>query len=234
VNESKIELTHRLQHEGRWSEASLFKDQTIKQLRSEGKTRSEAQEAAWEAMETQFPPLAPPDEPEPELTFSEQFDDMPASTPEAYFRDATWVYERLAVAGVKPGDAPSPGAWALLQWAKGNQDRFFEQIMPKAFAAKQKAVESPITNDWDGCDDLSELEDLIADTRNRVDEQIRGNIPDFVSEKVRTIVADIHERIDPNLTSEGIHSLSARMISLVDEVVQAAIKDPAPFQKNPE
>ncbi len=206
----------------------------IKRFRSVGKTGSEAQEAAWEAMETQFAPLATNEEPEPELTFSEQFDDLPASTPGAYFRDATWVYERLAVSGMQPGDAPSPGAWSLLQWAKRNQDRFFEQIMPKVSTAKQKATESPVSNEWDGCDDLSELEAMVAEVRKNVDEQIRGNIPDFVAKKVHEVVADIHKRIDPSFSAEGIQSLTARMISIVDEVVQAAISDPAHFLKKSE
>ncbi len=30
--------------------------------------------------------------------------------------------------------------------------------MPKVFTPKQKATESTISNEWDGCDDLSELE----------------------------------------------------------------------------
>ena len=55
--ESKINLTHRLERECRWDEASRFKDEHIAKLRAEGKNRKEAQQAAWEALEQQFSPL---------------------------------------------------------------------------------------------------------------------------------------------------------------------------------
>lgn len=61
MKESRIEATPRLQREGRWAEASLFRDQVRSRLRAEGKTRAEANDAAWEAMTEAYPPL--PEEP---------------------------------------------------------------------------------------------------------------------------------------------------------------------------
>jgi len=55
MTESKIDITHRLQHDGRWAEASRFKDEYITKLRSEGMARKEAQQAAWEVMQQRFP-----------------------------------------------------------------------------------------------------------------------------------------------------------------------------------
>ena len=60
MNESKIELTERLRREGRWAEASLFKDRKVKELRSQGVKRPQAADQAWEAMATEFPPLPKP------------------------------------------------------------------------------------------------------------------------------------------------------------------------------
>lgn len=116
MNESKIELTHRLHREGRWDEASRFKDETISRMRSEGLSRNDARERAWEALEGRFPPL--PTEAavaQPQVTW-DQFDDVPSDTPGSFTRDVPWVYDRLAVADLEPADAPSPGAWSLLQW----------------------------------------------------------------------------------------------------------------------
>ena len=42
--ESQIEATHRLCAEGRWAEASLFKDEMIAELRGQGIKRAEAGE----------------------------------------------------------------------------------------------------------------------------------------------------------------------------------------------
>ena len=55
--ESKIELTHRLEKEGRWEEASLVRDRVRQRLKREGKTRQEANEGAWQEMAKQFPPI---------------------------------------------------------------------------------------------------------------------------------------------------------------------------------
>jgi hypothetical protein len=57
VTESKIELTERLRREGRWEEALKFKDTALRDFRSKGMKRSEASDAAWEAMATAYPPL---------------------------------------------------------------------------------------------------------------------------------------------------------------------------------
>ena len=57
MNESKAELTDRLRQEGRWSEASKFKDTALADFKAKGMTREEAGEAAWQAMAEEFPPL---------------------------------------------------------------------------------------------------------------------------------------------------------------------------------
>ncbi|MEI8213729.1 MAG: hypothetical protein WCI02_16395 [Planctomycetota bacterium] len=57
MNESKIELTERLRREGRWAEASKFKDNALSEFRAKGLKRDEASKAAWEAMEQAFPPM---------------------------------------------------------------------------------------------------------------------------------------------------------------------------------
>ena len=58
MNESKIALTERLRREGNWSAASKFKDDALRDFRSKGMKRDEASEAAWDAMEQAFPPIA--------------------------------------------------------------------------------------------------------------------------------------------------------------------------------
>ena len=57
MNESKIELTERLRAEGRWIEASNFKETARADLRTKGMGRQEAVEASWEAMAEAYPPL---------------------------------------------------------------------------------------------------------------------------------------------------------------------------------
>ena len=56
MNESKVELMDRLRREGRWAEASKFKDTALADFRAKGMKRDEAGAAAWEAMEKAYPP----------------------------------------------------------------------------------------------------------------------------------------------------------------------------------
>lgn len=58
MSDSKIELTERLRREGRWAEASRFKDDIVARLRAQGMRRAEAREDAWQRMAAAFSPLA--------------------------------------------------------------------------------------------------------------------------------------------------------------------------------
>ena len=55
--ESRIAATHRLQSEGRWDEASSFRDEVRRELRDKGLSRKAANEQAWPKMIEKFPPV---------------------------------------------------------------------------------------------------------------------------------------------------------------------------------
>ena len=53
--------------------------------------------------------------------------------------DINWIYNHLAFADVKPEDAPSPGAWAHLQYHRSTpaaMDDFFTKVYPRLIPAK--------------------------------------------------------------------------------------------------
>ena len=54
--ESKIATTDRLRREGRWEDASQYREETRRKLRADGKSKNEAGEAAWVAMLEKYPP----------------------------------------------------------------------------------------------------------------------------------------------------------------------------------
>ena len=62
MNESKIVATKRLQSEGLWNEASLYREEVREHLRGEGMTRKEANKGAWEKMLETYPPFDADDE----------------------------------------------------------------------------------------------------------------------------------------------------------------------------
>ena len=84
MTESKIVATDRLRKEGRWEEASLWRDQKRKQLRGDGKhNRAESNAAAWTAMIEEFPPSKKTG-PTPMVrdpVFKEKFMELPQSCP---------------------------------------------------------------------------------------------------------------------------------------------------------
>ena len=150
--ESKIELTERLRAEGRWSEASKFKDARsgIPRRRHESGTRR--RNAAWEAMATAFPPVAdgPADPPAgtSEAAADDDLIDVDAlladRKPPDLTRDVLWVYDHLADRNAKPQDAPTAGAWSLLLWPRRYKNRYFEMILPKAMANRPPGEEDHV------------------------------------------------------------------------------------------
>lgn len=46
-------------------------------------------------------------------------------------RDAKWVYHMIGVRGVTRDQAPSPGAWNMLIYAREHKDKFFQILLPK-------------------------------------------------------------------------------------------------------
>lgn len=75
MNKSKIDLivsraalTARLINEGRWEDASDYRNVIINERRINGRTGSLVEDESWRAMEKEFPPL----DPEPEEEFTEE------------------------------------------------------------------------------------------------------------------------------------------------------------------
>ena len=141
MSEPKIEATHRLQRDGRWTAACEFRDRVRKERREAGDTRDVAGEKAWEAMAQEFPPLnkkelaerkdemaAAADGPAETSGTQGVMDEEPAGPDAGDFvveglpagtgdvkADLLWAWNHIH-AKVAPSDAPSGSAWYLLTW----------------------------------------------------------------------------------------------------------------------
>ena len=132
MNQSKLELTKRLEREGRWEEASQWKDSRIKYHRSKGNKRPEAQALAWEEMEAKYPPVEVPEEVLSAPGFSpEVLASLPPGSFRTFMEDAEWVYANLESGCINVAEPPSTGAVALLTWARTNRDAFYSKILPR-------------------------------------------------------------------------------------------------------
>ena len=111
MSESKIVATDRLRQEGRWEKASLWRDEKRKQLREDEQTKAGSNDASWDAMLKQFPPLPQSDHGQNGSSSTDGLElvdvgpDDYESQPDLV-RDTFWVYENLARKGVEAGDAP--------------------------------------------------------------------------------------------------------------------------------
>jgi len=220
MSESKIVATDRLRKEGRWEEASLWRDNKRKQLRAEGKSKTDANDASWQAMTESFPPLpqeeVPSDEPSApmELLDLEDYDDRPDMS-----RDILWVYENLIRKSVNAEDAPSLGAWALLQWARMNRNRFFEQVLPKA-----KATEKEAAADRDRQEDEAQVEEIyqmIEDARTGLSREIVADMDQTLRHTVLSRLDKWQAEHELDLPSDAREGLLLRMSRIVHEAVDA-------------
>jgi hypothetical protein len=174
--ETKAEAMHRLQREGRWEQASAYRQEVRQQQRAQGHTKAEARDAAWAAMLKEFPPLEADGEAskhvEPsgpmELVESvglsaEELDQLRGRTRGRevdWVRSVVWAFEALGQETVLPSDAPTPGTWALYGWAKQSANKFYETVLPRALAAQEKRRQT--TDDEFVQTELLPLEELAA------------------------------------------------------------------------
>jgi len=144
MQETRAEAMHRLQREGRWEEASAYRQEVRKQQRAAGKTKAKAGQIAWQMMAERFLPLGAAQGTQVDgsdgLSY-QQLDELLRRTAGQgvdLIRDVFWTFENLANTDVAAEDAPSMGAWSLLEWAKNHRNYFYERLLPKALTAKER------------------------------------------------------------------------------------------------
>ena len=142
-NESSARMQARLEAEDRWDEFKARKKELRAEFEAEGHPKPGS--AAYQQCLKEFAPPAKAettpqhetaDDPD-ELVPLDDFGDSAAATDAGAIR---WTAEHIAVADVKPADAPSRSAWALLAWArrKQNQHAFWSQIFTKVLPTRSQ------------------------------------------------------------------------------------------------
>ena len=143
--EGKIAITERLRNECRWDEASKFRDEARQRLRTGGKSKQEAAEEAWALMAQEFPPLVSTTLEDDALTSLDDLDpeELAALADGLHTdlaRDVLWVYANLDNRRATVKAAPCLGAWSMLRWARGSQQRFVEQLLPKVISPRPSTM----------------------------------------------------------------------------------------------
>ena len=222
MTESKIVATDRLRKEGRWEEASLWRDNNRKQFRAEGKSKTDANDASWQAMIEQFPPLQTDGPSKGSLSNVVELldfdsDDYNGST--NLSRDIEWTYENLAMKGIEAKDAPSLGVWSMLVWARDNPNRFFEQMLPKS-----KLIEKHAEEDIGRQEDKAQIADihkLIDKAKLDWQQEVVADMDKAIREKVTSRMAVWEKQFQLDLPKDAREGLSLRMLRIVKEAVDA-------------
>lgn len=137
----RLELDRRWRREGVRADAVEQLESTRCRLRAAGWAREDAIQRAWDETDAAFPPLPAP-LPSVQDDDADSVPDATAAQTRAaadYAADVEWAYENLDVPDVTPEDAPGPGAWGLLRWARANPNRLYDQIVGKCLSGGNKA-----------------------------------------------------------------------------------------------
>jgi len=133
MRESKAELTDRLRREGRWED--------FKKRREELKAGAVPAKEAWYRAAAEFPaPAAPASAekaPKADLQPLKGKPDVPVAVA------AVWIAEHLDADWVTPADAPSLGAWSMLEWARSSmamRTEFYRTFLAKIVMPPQEAA----------------------------------------------------------------------------------------------
>jgi hypothetical protein len=237
MTESKIDLTERLRREGRWSEASKFKDAKLAEFRANGMKRTEAAEAAWTAMADAYPPLAgaAPVARTPEATSTDAppipWSDLPT---EANFDDeVVWVHQQYILiveetprgriihwdrATIRP---PSTGACSLAQWAAENRTAFYKDLLPKTMARSDgpRATDENTVEAQDP--GLKDVKAMLKQLEDDADAELRANVPVVLQGRVRKMLTNWVEKHEVPLESDARVQLDSDICRLIEGSLRA-------------
>ena len=140
---------HRLKREGCLEAFNARREQLRAELKEKGAKRKEAAHEAWRQALDEFPPLPvkeTPSDGQPGSVDDHTVDTLALNYPEELMPpprpyngcDTLWAYDHIVLQSTQEADAPSPGAWGLLQWGRQNPHAFYFQLLPKAFVANEK------------------------------------------------------------------------------------------------
>jgi hypothetical protein len=234
--ESKVEITKRLQTEGRWDEASRHRDEVRQKFRTEGATRAEANERAWEAMAEKYPPNRDPQEPvdghhegEPGETNA-----LPADVGAGadFSADVQWVYMNyhsvvIADGGGRPrcdfsraaSPPPGSGAVGLMAWAADNRTGFFKDLLPKIVNTDEADEEDLVRQEKKS---IAEIKSVLNRMNEGFQRQMVEDAPAAVKEAVCSSLSDWKRSHGATLPAEALFSLDAAVMRLGTRLVAAS------------
>jgi hypothetical protein len=130
----------------------------------------------------------------------------------------------LARKDVTAMDAPSLGAWDLLQWARKNRNLFFERVLPKAMAAKEKQSSDQQVVEDPG---IEFIDQLITDAALEWEREAVADMDATIKKSVLASLSDWERRFHLDLAPDARESWGLQMIRIVGDAIAAMTKHQA-------
>ena len=168
VAETTTEFTERVKGEGRFDQFKAFR----KAMEGRGAGKKES----WEQAAIQFGWEAPAvvagkgKRSSPIVPSEDAGIDVFAGKTSNLRSDYQWVYENVAVGGISASDAPSAGAWGLLQFARDDPRSFYTEWM--RMVSRSEDVDKQMEAFKD------DARSTVADIRAMLDEFRSATVPD--------------------------------------------------------
>jgi hypothetical protein len=137
-----------------------------------------------------------------------------------------WAYENLANRRIKASDAPSCGAWALLEWARQYRNRFFEQLLPKAMLNKPSEADENVRREEMR---IEEIEGILGQMNKKIAEDLaedlRADVSAAVQERVHEVVLhwsqSTWDHTAVSIADDARVNLEAHICGLVRDCIRA-------------
>ena len=233
MDESKIELTERLRREGRWEEASSFRETARADFRAKGMARKEAVEAAWDATAEAYPPLPVVDPATAADSGRVQgLGDIPPAWPElpanaSLQAELAWVQSnRLLVVEERPSGAtrvhldrarsPAP-SWSALSWLETSIRTYSKYVDVVARSLKDERDEQEMVRRERM--QIDEIHGLLEEMQDQWAEELLANTPETIRTKVRSLLDDWAGRSSLTIPDNSKADLAGHVCELVDQCV---------------
>lgn len=132
MQEHELKEYQRLRAEGRWPQASEFREAERRRLRATGRNKQQARDESWTAMLVKFPPLEgsrPASEPSPLSVDPNTLPDVIFAEDANYKQAVRWALRAIGLDPDKIPDrqVPNPACLAMLKFAQTEKgrERFF-------------------------------------------------------------------------------------------------------------
>ncbi len=153
----------RLRAEGRWTQASEFREAERQRFRKAGRSKPQARDESWSAMLVKFPPqtqtgpahraaVQPEVDPEVAQAIEEQLDELASrGASRDIQRDLDWAYANMALKNLMPLDsgAPSVSAFDMYRFARDpkTHGKFLEKYL--AFTQAKEKADGNSSQEWE-------------------------------------------------------------------------------------